>query len=90
MALLALTGGGASANPLDELPVDVQVFVERADECLRWRGEDSSDEARRADITKAVRELRCAELKADFIALKADYPDQPDLMKALGEVFSLE
>jgi len=87
--IVALMAGAASASVLDELPMDIQAFIERADGCLHWAGEEPYDAIRRQEIDKALQELRCLELKADLFALKAAYPDRADLMQVLAETFEL-
>lgn len=56
-------------DPLAELqaglPRPVAALIERIVGCEHWGGEEPYDAARRAEINKAVRELRCATLARD-------------------------
>jgi hypothetical protein len=56
-------------DPLAELqaglPLPVAALIERIVDCAHWGGEEPYDAARRAEINKAVRELRCTALERD-------------------------
>jgi len=56
-------------DPLAELkaglPPPVAALIERIVDCEHWGGEEPYDAARRAEINKAVKELRCGALDRD-------------------------
>ena len=60
----------APATPADP----VAAFVERAETCMHFAGEEGYDAARRAELASAIAENRCEALPADAAALKASTP----------------
>lgn len=60
----------APAPPADP----VAAFVERAEMCVHFGGEEPYDAARAAEIAAAVQANRCEALAADGAALKASTP----------------
>ncbi|WP_425987220.1 hypothetical protein [Brevundimonas sp. TWP2-3-2] len=60
----------APAPPADP----VAAFVERAELCVHFGGEEPYDAARAAEIAAAVQANRCEALAADGAALKASMP----------------
>lgn len=72
--------GGVDVNePLRDaamaVPAEVFAWMGRRMMCDHWAGEEGYDADRRAQITAAVRELRCEAEPADGAALRARYAD---------------
>jgi hypothetical protein len=63
-------------------------FVERAEMCVHWSGEEPYDEARRAEIDRALRDMRCATLLRDSAALKVSRKDRPEDVRRIDEALS--
>ena len=61
------------------VPVDVYDYAARSVGCDHWGGEEPYDAERRAEIERAVADLRCQTLSADGAAVKAKYADRPGL-----------
>lgn len=53
-------------------------FVERAEMCEHWMGEEPYDDARRAEIDRNLDELRCTTITRDGEALKLSRRDRPE------------
>ena len=58
-------------------------FVERAQMCEHWAGEEPYDEARRAEIDDALHDLRCTTIRRDGEALKLSRKDRPDDLRRI-------
>lgn len=63
-------------------------FVERADMCAHWSGEEPYDDARRAEIGKALTDMRCDTLLRDGAALKVSRKDRPEDVRRIDEALS--
>ena len=68
---LPLGEAGAQRAPCAE--------IRRKLQCDHWQGEEGYDADRRAQISAAVRDLRCEAEPADGAALKVKYADNPML-----------
>ena len=81
MAALALAG---CADPTwsDDA---VTRFVERAEMCAHWSGEEPYDDARRAEIDRNLRDLRCTTITRDGEALKLSRRDRPEDVRRIDE-----
>jgi len=53
-------------------------FVERAEMCEHWMGEEPYDDARQAEIERNIGDLRCATVRRDGEALKLSRKDRPE------------
>ena len=81
MAALALAG---CADPTwsDDA---VTRFVERAEMCAHWSGEEPYDEARRAEIDRTLNDLRCTTITRDGEALKLSRRDRAEDVRRIDE-----
>ncbi|MBF0664524.1 MAG: hypothetical protein IR159_03085 [Brevundimonas sp.] len=53
-------------------------FVERAEMCEHWAGEEPYDDARQAEIDRNLNDLRCTTIRRDGEALKLSRKDRPE------------
>ena len=58
-------------------------FVERAEMCAHWAGEEPYDDARRAEIDRALNDLRCTTITRDGEALKLSRQDRPEDLRRI-------
>ncbi|WP_338664373.1 hypothetical protein VQH23_04235 [Pararoseomonas sp. SCSIO 73927] len=72
-ALLALL---ATPAPAAELPRDVAAFTARRDRCDHFRGEESDDPARAAEIARAL-DRNCRGTDAELARLKRRHAGNP-------------
>jgi hypothetical protein len=70
-------------------PPDIRAWMDRAEGCWHFAGEEGYDAARRAEIARAIAELRCAQLKADEQALRAKYASEPGTLEGLDAGLAL-
>jgi hypothetical protein len=70
-------------------PPDIKAWMDRAEGCWHFAGEEGYDAARRAEIARAIAELRCAQLKADEQALRAKYAREPGTLEGLDAGLAL-
>jgi hypothetical protein len=70
---------------VERAPKDVSSFIERRADCNHWLGEVPYDDARAAEIARAIRQLRCAGLERDESKLRRRYRQQPVLLRLLDE-----
>lgn len=63
-------------------------FVERAEMCEHWMGEEPYDDARRTEINRHVEDLRCATVRRDGEALKLSRKDQPEDLRRIDEALA--
>lgn len=70
-------------------PPDVKAWMDRAEGCWHFAGEEGYDAERRAEIAKAIDELRCTSLKADEQALRAKYAREPGTLEGLDAGLAL-
>ena len=83
--LIVLAGTTALAGCADPTWSDdaMSRFVERAQMCEHWMGEEPYDDARRAEIERNISELRCATLRRDGEALKLSRKDRPEDLRRI-------
>ena len=67
-------------------PKTVRDFVARRLQCNHWGGEEPYDAARRREISRAVKTLRCNSLDRDEARLLRRYPDNAELPALLAGV----
>ena len=65
-------------------PTEVFDYAGRWAGCAHWGGEEPYDAGRRAEIARAVTELRCAALEADGAALRREYADNPRIVALIA------
>lgn len=63
-------------------------FVERAEMCAHWSGEEPYDAARRAGIDRNLRDLRCTTITRDGEALKLSRKDRPEDLRRIDEALA--
>jgi len=79
----------ASAEPEDvtklqkDMPGPVADLISRIANCNHWSGEDAYNPERRAQIERAVSELRCAELGKDEGSVRKQFGSDPRVLKAI-------
>lgn len=71
----AVLSGCASTSFSDDA---VARFVERAQMCEHWMGEEPYDAARRAEIDGNLSDLRCTTVRRDGEALRLSRRDRPE------------
>ncbi|QKD00326.1 hypothetical protein [Mesorhizobium loti] len=76
-------GAGPNGASLS-VPDDVRAFIDRRDGCDHFRGEDSPDAERRAQIDAALRQL-CTGTDAELARLKRVYAGNPDIQRLLDD-----
>ena len=62
-------------------PRDVANYVDRREGCNHWAGEEGYDAARRAEINKAIADLRCTALDRDEGILRHRYRHNPAVLR---------
>ncbi|MCS6624882.1 hypothetical protein N0B44_18360 [Roseibacterium beibuensis] len=77
---VALTGCATSYSD-----AAVSRFVERAKMCEHWAGEEPYDAARRAEIERNLRDLRCTTITRDGEALKISRRERPEDLRRIDE-----
>lgn len=63
-------------------------FVERAEMCEHWAGEEPYDAARRAEIDRNLNDLRCTTIRRDGEALKLSRKDRPEDRRRIDEALA--
>lgn len=81
----AVLSGCASASPSGDA---VAKFIERAEMCEHWMGEEPYDAARRAEIDRNLRDLRCTTVRRDGEALKLSRRDRPEDLGRIDEALA--
>lgn len=71
-------------------PGDVGVYMDRAEACWHFAGEEGYDAARRAEIGRALRELGCAGLKSDEAELRRRHARSPEALAAIDAAAALQ
>jgi hypothetical protein len=71
-------------------PADVGAYMDRAEGCWHFAGEEAYDAARRAEIDRALAELKCSSLKAEEATLRRKYARSPAALAAIDAAASLE
>jgi hypothetical protein len=82
-ALLMLLSVASSAWAAGSVPRDVARYIERRMMCNHWAGEEGYDAARRAQINKAVRDLRCTALARDERVLRQRHRHNPTALRQI-------
>ena len=82
LAALTITLSSVSASAA---PHDVAAYIDRRLGCNHWADEDGYDANRRAEIKRAVADLRCATLDQDELALRRRYRHDPAILRQIGE-----
>ncbi|HEY0600705.1 hypothetical protein [Brevundimonas sp.] len=80
MRMLVLAGAAAALSgcaDADWSDDAVTRFVERAEMCEHWMGEEPYDDSRRAEIERNLNNLRCTTIRRDGEALKVSRKDRP-------------
>lgn len=72
------------------VPADVGAYMDRAEGCWHFAGEEPYDAARRAEIDRALTELRCTRLKEDATALRRKYARSAPVLDALDAAAALQ
>ncbi|MGC5700520.1 SH3 domain-containing protein [Pseudomonas sp. NFXW11] len=72
-----------------QLPTEITAFIQRHEECEHFAGEEAYDEERRAELEKAVNET-CVGHDQQLAALREQYKDHPEALKALTALDNLE
>jgi hypothetical protein len=85
LAAAAAAAGCATATWSDDA---VDRFVERAQMCEHWMGEEPYDDARRTEINRNLRELRCTTVRRDGEALKVSRRERPEDLRRIDEVLA--
>ena len=85
LAAAAALSGCASASLSDDA---VARFVERAQMCEHWMGEEPYDAARRAEIEGNLRDLRCTTVRRDGEALRLSRRDRPEDLLRIDEALA--
>jgi hypothetical protein len=65
---------------------DFAAFLERAETCVHFAGEEPYDDARRAEIRAALTASRCAALEADARALREKHRGEPIVVRKIAQV----
>jgi len=81
----AVLSGCASTTWSDDA---VDRFVERAEMCEHFAGEEPYDEARRAEIDRNLNDLRCTTIRRDGEALKLSRRDRPEDVRRIDEALA--
>ena len=70
---------------VDKAPTDVRAFIQRRAGCNHFLGEEPYDPERAAQISRAMRELRCQSLSRDERALRGAYRSSPATLKLIDQ-----
>ena len=84
-AAAAVLSGCASVSYSDDA---VTRFVERAQMCEHWMGEEPYDDARRAEIDRNLNDLRCTTITRDGEALKLSRRERPEDLRRIDEALA--
>ena len=85
LASAAALSGCASSTWSDDA---VARFVERAQMCEHWMGEEPYDDARGAEIDRNLNDLRCTTIRRDGEALKLSRKDRPEDLRRIDEALT--
>jgi len=90
MRMLTLAAAAAALSGCATSYSDTAVtrFVERAEMCAHWAGEEPYDDARRAEIDRTLSELRCTTITRDGEALKLSRKDRPEDLRRIDEALA--
>ena|SRR5438445_9411285 len=84
LAVLVFCVLGTAAVAADQVPKDVQAYIDRRTGCNYWPSEPAYDKTRKAEIRRHVRELRCETIDREEAKLNARYQGRPALLEALA------
>lgn len=56
-----------------ECPADIQMWMDRANGCAHYSGEETTDDDRAAEIGEAMNELQCEFIGCDYTGLLSKY-----------------
>lgn len=65
------------------MPGPVAGLISRIVNCNHWFGEEGYDAARRAEIKKAISELRCEDLEKDEDVILKQYGSNPAVRRSI-------
>jgi hypothetical protein len=82
-ALIVIVAVLTPAPVLAALPHAVAAYADRREGCNHWAGEEGYDAARRAEINKAIQDLRCTALGKDEKALRHRYRHNRAVLRAI-------
>jgi hypothetical protein len=74
-----------AALAADDLPGDVQAYINRRTGCNYWPSEHANNKLRKAEIARNVRALNCPTLDHDEAKLQARYQGKPELLQAIAD-----
>lgn len=63
-------------------------FLERAEMCEHWMGEEPYDDARRVEIDRNLNDLRCTTITRDGEALKISRRGRPEDLRRIDEALA--
>lgn len=81
---VALSGCASASYDSDALAR----FIERAEMCEHFAGEEPYDDARRAEIDRNLRDLRCTTITRDGEALKISRRERPEDVRRIDEALA--
>jgi len=64
-------------------PKDVKAFIQRADECHHWAGEEPYNKDRGAEIARAIQQLQCETLGHQASSLKKKYANRRSVLTTI-------
>ncbi len=74
---------------VESAPREVAKFIERRAGCNHFLGEEPYDPERAAELSKALRELRCERVDRDERRLTRAYRSRPDIVRLLKDTETL-
>ena len=80
---ILLVALGLVAPALAGTPRDVARYIDRREGCNHWAGEEGYDAARRAEIDKAIADLKCTTLDRDERTLRHRYRNNPAVLRQI-------
>jgi len=69
-----------------DMPAPVARLMDRMVECQHWAGEEPYDRQRRAEISRAVKRLRCDQLEQDESRITKQHADNPLVKQRLDAI----
>ncbi len=86
--VLGLIGALLSGCATSYSDTAVTRFIERAEMCAHWSGEEPYDDARRAEIERNLRDLRCTTITRDGEALKLSRRERSEDLRRIDEALA--
>jgi hypothetical protein len=74
----------SNAFAVDIFSSDIRKFIDNAEACMHFSGEDGYNKERQEEIDRAV-EKYCSLAKKERVFLKKKYKDQEEIQKKLDE-----